>query len=481
MTEGNQPELEANEVYLPTVPGSRNPGLRDGMSLSPPYDGFGDLRDAGNSRDVRIAQNGASQEHNPPGNTGNNPQDVEIQEHRGEGMPPTNTNTHNLSSQEPGTPTQSLNHNEPNAQPTDQGSDDELSDSTSDESNDNNHNPELPRPPRRKRRASERAHKKNTKAGIRVGTLNMRGFGNPSVYHRDNKWKYINNLVKKKRIGIIALQETHLTDERREQIEQRYTRRLKIFISADPENPTGKGGVAIVLNKELARTDNTRSTEIVPGRALLVEVQWHKEEKIAILAIYAPNVSGSDGRENAKLWKDITAYYDQHPRTPKPKILLGDFNMVEAGLIDRWPAHNDPEEAIEALDTLKIRFSLKDEWRNTHPGEKRFTYIQAATNSQSRLDRIYITEQLQPTAGDWKIEPSGIPNADHSLTSVRVAHTKAPKIGRGRWTIPDFLLKDKGYMEYVHKKGLQTQKRYEELITRTATENPQTIWYEFKS
>ncbi|KAF9073028.1 DNase I-like protein [Rhodocollybia butyracea] len=273
----------------------------------------------------------------------------------------------------------------------------------------------------------------------------MRGYGTPNVYHRDNKWKYINNLVKKKKIGILALQETHLTDERREQIEQRYAQRLKIFISTDPENPTGQGGVAVVLNKELARTDTTKSIEIVPGRALLVEVQWHKEEKIAILAIYAPNVTGSDGKENAKLWKD-------------------------SGMIDRWPAHNDPEEAIEALDELKIKFNLKDEWRNTHPGEKRYTYIQTATNSQSRLDRIYIAKQLQQTTGEWKIEPSGIPNADHSLTLVQVAHKKAPKIGKGWWTVPAFLLKDKGFLE-----------KHDSIMERTMTDNPQIIWHELKT
>ncbi|KAF9058809.1 Endonuclease/exonuclease/phosphatase [Rhodocollybia butyracea] len=299
----------------------------------------------------------------------------------------------------------------------------------------------------------------------------MRGYGTPNVYHRDNKWKYINNLVKKKKIGILALQETHLTDERREQIEQRYAQRLKIFISMDPENPTGQGGVAVVLNKELARTDTTKSIEIVPGRALLVEVQWHKEEKIAILAIYAPNVTGSDGKENAKLWKDVKTYYNQHPRTPKPKVLLGDFNMVESGMIDRWPAHNDPEEAIEALDELKIKFNLKDEWRNTHPGEKRYTYIQTATNSQSRLDRIYIAKQLQQTTGEWKIEPSGIPNADHSLTMI----------GKGRWTVPAFLLKDKGFLEYVHEKGLQAERKHDSIMERTMTDNPQIIWHELKT
>lgn len=78
--------------------------------------------------------------------------------------------------------------------------------------------------------------------------------------------------------------------------------------------------------------------------------------------------------------------------------------------------------------------------------------------SQSRLDQIYVTEELLKTAHDWNIGTSGIPNADHSLVSVHVSHKKAPHIGNGRWTIPNFLLKDKGYLKYVHERGIQAKK-----------------------
>ncbi|THU83857.1 DNase I-like protein [Dendrothele bispora CBS 962.96] len=291
----------------------------------------------------------------------------------------------------------------------------------------------------RTRRVLQQEERKRTKAAIRVASLNIRGYGNPNAFHKDNKWNHINQLMRDKRIGILALQETHLTEERRDLVEKLFTRRLKIYISSDPENPTGKSGVAIVLNKELTKISGTKTYEIVPGRALLVQTSLHRQDKINVLAIYAPNVSGSNGSANEEFWKKIKNYYNEHPRTPKPDILLGDFNMVENGLIDRLPAHDDPDEAIEALDDIKMTFKLKDGWRNTYPDTKAYSYLQTATGSQSRIDRIYTTETILETAREWKIQPSGVPHADHSMITVQISSENAPYVGKGRWKLPDHI------------------------------------------
>ncbi|THU75930.1 DNase I-like protein [Dendrothele bispora CBS 962.96] len=260
--------------------------------------------------------------------------------------------------------------------------------------------------PRRTLRDLRQAEQKHTKTGICVASLNLRGYGNPSAAHKDNKWNHINQIVRDKRIGILALQETHLTKDRRCLIEQVFSKRLKVFFSSDPENPTGKGGVAIVLNKELAKTDGTKVYEIVSGRAILVQSNWHRQDKINILAVYAPNVSGGNGSANATFWKSIETYYEENPRTPRPDILLGDCNMVETGLIDRLPAHDDTEEAIDALDSIEMKYNLKDGWLNTYPDKKAYTFLQTATGSQTRIDRIYVTDQIMSTAREWKMEPT---------------------------------------------------------------------------
>ncbi|KAE9382860.1 DNase I-like protein, partial [Gymnopus androsaceus JB14] len=264
-------------------------------------------------------------------------------------------------------------------------------------------------------------------------------------------------------------------------INERYGKKLWVIGSNDPINPTGRGGVAIVLNKELIAYEKTVVYEIIPGRAIMLQLIMHKGDKINILAVYAPNVTESNGTANAEFWKTIKKYFEEHTRTPKPDIMLGDCNMVEAGVIDRLPARDDPEDATEALDDLKQSLQLKDGWRTTFPSRKSFTYLQTATNSQSRIDRIYVTEKHLETAREWKIRASGIPNADHNMVSVQITSENAPTHGRGRWRIPEYVVKDKDMLEYVHQQGIIAQKELDSLTNRSQSCNPQTVWNTFKT
>ncbi|KAJ4484644.1 hypothetical protein C8R41DRAFT_769253, partial [Lentinula lateritia] len=265
-----------------------------------------------------------------------------------------------------------------------------------------------------------------------------------------------------------------------DEIINHYGKKFHVFASHDPTNPTGRGGVAIVINRRLILVDKPKTYEIIPGRALLLQVTIHKKDKLNILAVYAPNVSGSNGSENAQCWQDVKTYFDTRPNAPKPDIMLGDHNMVEAGLLDQIPAHDDPEEASSALDDLKILLKLRDGWRMTYPNERTFTSMQPASGSQSRIDRIYVTDPLLETAREWKIRESGIPNADHSLASVQITSEEAPRIGKGRWRIPDYVIKDKDFLSYIREQGIKAVQKLRVLTLRTQTNNAQTIWHALK-
>jgi exonuclease III len=81
-----------------------------------------------------------------------------------------------------------------------------------------------------------------------------------------DKWHCINQLLRDKKIGILALQETHLSDQLVDSLETLYHKRIKIFHSCNPNTNNAKG-VAIVLNKELTNTYNINTHVLVPGRA----------------------------------------------------------------------------------------------------------------------------------------------------------------------------------------------------------------------
>ncbi|KAE9383054.1 hypothetical protein BT96DRAFT_1041062, partial [Gymnopus androsaceus JB14] len=115
------------------------------------------------------------------------------------------------------------------------------------------------------------------------------------------------------------------------------------------------------------------------------------------------------------------------------------------------------------------------------PDKKNFTFMQDATGSQSRIDRIYVTDPILETAREWNTRTSGIPNADHDLVSVQITSENAPLTARGRWRFPEYVVKDKDFLDYAREQGLIAKKELEELNTgHLYAKSPQKIWHTYK-
>jgi hypothetical protein len=89
--------------------------------------------------------------------------------------------------------------------------------------------------------------KKRTKAYISIASLNMRG----RFHNGADKWLNINQIMRNKKIGILALQETHLSPKDVDDVHRLFGKRLQVFATIDPASPQSKG-VAIVINKDLS-------------------------------------------------------------------------------------------------------------------------------------------------------------------------------------------------------------------------------------
>lgn len=179
----------------------------------------------------------------------------------------------------------------------------------------------FPGPPRR-RAAGDR--KKRTKASIQVASLNISGIGNPNPWHPKHKWYHINQLSKDNKTGLLVVVENHLSAIRHANIQNLFGRRLEIVFSEDPITPNAKG-VAFVVNKDLLSTDNLRTWDIIPGRAMLIEIETHKSEKLIVLGVYAPNAPG----DNADFWETLRELFENNPAVPRPDMMAGDTNIVE--------------------------------------------------------------------------------------------------------------------------------------------------------
>lgn len=188
----------------------------------------------------------------------------------------------------------------------------------------------------------EGKRRKRTRASLTLASLNMKGRGSSSPLHPNNKWNLLHQFIKERRIAILAVQETHLDEEYMERLAELYGRILAIYASHS-ESATTKQGVAIIINRDLVNVNDIAATEIIPGRAIAIEIPWHEDTKLRILNVYGPN----DTTENANFWKEIEDYWRTR-NMPRLDAIVGDFNVVEDPL-DRMPHRSDEHQAVLSL------------------------------------------------------------------------------------------------------------------------------------
>ncbi len=312
----------------------------------------------------------------------------------------------------------------------------------------------------------------------------MNGFGNMIRDHPDNKWGRTYRMMAEHRIGVLLMQETHLTAERKASIHQMFARKLKIFHSEHPVSPTQREGVAVVLNARYVNTATAKATEIVPGRALQVELPCQGGDTKIVLCVYAPTSSGVE--ERVRFFKDVRKYYEDNPGCPKPHLMAGDFNCVEDTL-DRLPVNEGPDQSTVALDDLKINLGLMvaDGWRITYPSTREYTFHRGTGKDAvfSRLDRIYVTPAVFDNAREWNICEAGV-KTDHCLVSVQLTTPNTPVVGPGRPLFPLILIKDRTLAREIKLRGIEAIRELTELENsgmRTSDRNPQIILHRFKS
>ncbi|PPQ81141.1 hypothetical protein CVT26_011105, partial [Gymnopilus dilepis] len=284
--------------------------------------------------------------------------------------------------------------------------------------------------------------------------------------------------MRENRIAVLAVQETHLTEAKVASLESQFHKRMRICNSGDTAQPNSKG-VALILNKKLTTWKEATTIEIVPGRALLMMLPWKGRSLVNILAIYAPN----QPQENALFWQSLENKW-QDENYPIPDILLGDFNMVEDS-IDRLPVHGDNHQSVQNLQSFKELIAVRDGWRNCFPNERKYTFKQASTQARSRIDRIYVTTPIYNNSRQWNITTAGDIHTDHSLISMEFTTPSAPYVGKGRWSMPMHMLKNKKALTYIKDAGRKMEFELRHGMghddeRRTDASNAQTIFANFK-
>jgi exonuclease III len=183
-----------------------------------------------------------------------------------------------------------------------------------------------------------------------------------------DKWTRINYTLRKNKIAILALQETHLNDEMAESIKRCFGKNFDLLYSSNTNNPCSKAGVAFVLNKALIPNRQPKIHILAPGRAIMLKIRWPDDKEIKIINVYAPV---QDHKQPA-FWVEVEGKH-QTKHLPRPDFLLRDFNITE-DLIDRSPLRADNQSATDSLRDIRLTWEVQDQWRHTHPNDTLFTY-----------------------------------------------------------------------------------------------------------
>lgn len=142
-------------------------------------------------------------------------------------------------------------------------------------------------------------------------------------------------------------------------------------------HPTGKGGTAIGISKDLAPAIG----EVI-HREHWISIKLKDPFNFTLLSIYAP----CNCRDRALLWNDICCINE-------PVLISGDFNMVESSL-DRYKGFGQVIKGAEkaAWDNATSLLDLSDV-----SGDTRFTWANGQVGEcfrAARLDRVYVSSAV---------------------------------------------------------------------------------------
>jgi hypothetical protein len=107
---------------------------------------------------------------------------------------------------------------------------------------------------------------KFTRSSVTIASQNINGRDkNKSITSAGHKFTYMKRMMDEKRIGILALQETHMNDIAASQFENIYRKWFKLFNSGHPIKPDSTAGVSFVLNKKYACGSMTAKERLMQG------------------------------------------------------------------------------------------------------------------------------------------------------------------------------------------------------------------------
>lgn len=211
-----------------------------------------------------------------------------------------------------------------------------------------------------------------TRPGIQVASLNMRGHQKDSK----DKLKMVIDWLWVNWIAILALQETHMTDEALEDLSKRY-RNIKFFGSGLPS--LSRGSMFIISNRA-GSPQSIRYTTFKKGRVGMISLDYRGQE-LNIVNVYMPNQKPQQREALENLQRDLEEKQDL---MDTELMIVGDWNFV-GDKVDRSPQHNNDRRVTSKMAKLKTAFDLVDGWKVANPNARSFSWEGRSGSERRRI------------------------------------------------------------------------------------------------
>lgn len=226
---------------------------------------------------------------------------------------------------------------------------------------------------------------------LNVTTFNVRGLGHPI------KRKRVLTFLKKEKVDIAFLQETHLSNEEHKKLKRDWVGQA--YFSSFTSN---KRGTVILIHKKLPFIFKEQYSDF-EGRHILIRGMLYGQE-LTLLNVYAPN------EDNPKFMMDMITLFNQY--NTDFGIVAGDFNCHMDSNLDKSSTTLSNPNASKTLRLASADVGLVDVWRELNPTRKDYTFYSARHKSYSRLDLFFLPQDHLSSIVSCDIGPILIP--DHS-------------------------------------------------------------------
>lgn len=202
------------------------------------------------------------------------------------------------------------------------------------------------------------------------------------------------------------------------------------------------GGTAILFYKQVL----IKSTHQDPGgRYTRVDLVW-EGETFTLLCVYAP----ANHTERKAFFADTLLPYLQTNPPAERFVVGGDFNFVENPSLDRTSLNAGGIAGLTEWAELAESVGLLDAFRKFHPRKKTYTFLSAAHRMQTRIDRVYCSENGLPNVKSCDHVPIPSVISDH-LAGVVVTLRAISSATRGPsfWKLNASLICKPGFQKLV--------------------------------